>query len=101
MRMSILRKIIFALVIAFLTVATVVPAHANGFATTQTNSSSANAALLSNVDTGVAQNQHTFVQALSIEFMSTLICQLAGIDILNPSQGCLGINPAYIFPSIS
>jgi hypothetical protein len=47
-----------------------------------------------NVETDVEQNQHTLVQSVTIEMMAALICQLAGVDVINPQQGCLGINPA-------
>jgi hypothetical protein len=46
-----------------------------------------------NVDSNVPQNQHTFVQSVTIEVVSALICQITGIDPIDPSQGCLGVNP--------
>jgi hypothetical protein len=46
-----------------------------------------------NVDPGVPQNQHIYAQAITIEVMSALICQLVGIDPIDPYQGCLSINP--------
>ncbi|HVF69071.1 MAG TPA: hypothetical protein VNA13_00750 [Xanthomonadales bacterium] len=46
-----------------------------------------------NLDSNVPQNQHTFAQATTIEVISALICQISGIDPIDPSLGCLGINP--------
>lgn len=46
-----------------------------------------------NVEADVPQNQHTFVQSVTIEVMAAVICQLSGIDVITPQQGCLGINP--------
>lgn len=60
---------------------------------THAQTTSAPAFYQPNVDTNVEQNQHTWVQATMIEVMATLVCQLAGIDPINPNQPCLGINP--------
>lgn len=63
-------------------------------ATAQTTSySPGNTFTAPNVDSNVPQNQHTFVQSVTIEVMSALICQITGIDPIDPSQGCLGVNP--------
>lgn len=53
------------------------------------NSSYAN----SNVESNVPQNQHTHAQAVTIEVMTAIICQLSGVDMMSPETGCLGINP--------
>lgn len=38
-------------------------------------------------------NMHNYTQNVLIEFSSAVICQLTGIDAINPNQPCLGINP--------
>jgi hypothetical protein len=40
----------------------------------------------------VPQNLHTYSQNVLIEVMSAAICQITGVDIINPSQPCLGID---------
>ncbi len=47
-----------------------------------------------NLDTNVPQNQHTYVQSLFIEVMSSLTCIVAGIDPINPRSPCLGVDQA-------
>jgi hypothetical protein len=56
------------------------------------------------VNNDVPINQHTHVQSVMIEVMAAAICQLAGVDVINPQQGCLGIDPTtqkigYISPA--
>lgn len=46
-----------------------------------------------NTNADVPQNQHTYVQTMTIELLATGLCQLTGIDVFNPRQGCLGIDP--------
>lgn len=46
-----------------------------------------------NIDAGVPQNQHTFVQATIIEVLDTAVCALSGESAVNPEQGCLDVNP--------
>ena len=45
------------------------------------------------VNTNLAKDQHTRVQTLIIDLSSAFICQLAGIDVVNPQQGCVTIDP--------
>ena len=40
----------------------------------------------------VPNNLHNWTQNVMIEVMSALTCQLAGVDPINPKQGCLGID---------
>jgi hypothetical protein len=44
-------------------------------------------------DANVPQNSHTYAQVVVIDLLSALMCNLAGIDPMNPQQPCLGINP--------
>jgi hypothetical protein len=44
------------------------------------------------MDPDVPRNQHTYAQSVTIEVLSAINCILTGIDIIDPSQGCLGIN---------
>jgi hypothetical protein len=46
-----------------------------------------------NADASVPRNQHTFFQAAMIESLSAFVCLLAGIDPINPSIPCLGVDP--------
>lgn len=45
-----------------------------------------------NFNPGVPLNQHTFVQSVIIEVISSTFCLLTGIDATNTSQGCLDID---------
>src|SRR5438105_3140032 len=45
-----------------------------------------------NTDENVPHNQHTYTQSLMIEVLSAVICQLSGIDPVDPGTPCLGIN---------
>ncbi len=49
--------------------------------------------LAPDTDANVSKNLHNYTQSALIETMSAFICQLSGIDPINPKQGCLGINP--------
>lgn len=46
-----------------------------------------------NTNADVPANQHTMAQTLLIEVSTALICQMTGIDMTNPQQSCLGIDP--------
>lgn len=39
-----------------------------------------------------ATSLHNYTQRAMIEVMSALICQIAGVDVINPNQPCLGID---------
>ncbi|MGI0060058.1 MAG: hypothetical protein ACREBJ_09850, partial [Nitrosotalea sp.] len=45
------------------------------------------------VDANVPRNSHTYTQAVMIDVVSALMCQLTGIDPTNSQQSCLGVNP--------
>lgn len=45
-----------------------------------------------NTDSTIPNNVHNRAQVLLIESVSAVICQLIGIDVINPQQPCLGIN---------
>ncbi len=46
----------------------------------------------SNTNPNVPKNMHNFTQNVMIEVMSAMICQLVGVDPINPKQSCLGID---------
>lgn len=46
-----------------------------------------------NLNPDVPRNQHTFAQAATIEVISSIFCVITGIDPINPSQGCLDVDP--------
>lgn len=46
-----------------------------------------------NFNPDVPRNQHTFVQSVLIETISSIHCLLTGIDPVDPSQGCLDLDP--------
>lgn len=50
-------------------------------------------ALTPNTENNVSWSQHTFMQSFFIEANAAIICALAGVDIMNPGQQCLDINP--------
>lgn len=45
-----------------------------------------------NVNSNVPKNMHFWTQNVMLEVMSSMICQLAGIDPINPNQQCLGVD---------
>lgn len=47
---------------------------------------------VANTNPDVPNNLHNWTQNVMIEVMSALTCQLAGVDPINPKQGCLGID---------
>ena len=46
-----------------------------------------------NVDNSVPRDSHFYTQAVMIDTLSALICQLTGTDPTSPHLGCLGVNP--------
>ena len=48
--------------------------------------------LAPNTDTNVANNLHNWTQGLMIEVTSALVCQIVGLDPINPGQKCLGVD---------
>jgi len=46
----------------------------------------------SNTNPDVPNNLHNWTQSVMIEVTSALTCQIAGIDPINPVQGCLGVD---------
>jgi len=48
------------------------------------------AAPTTNTNPDVPNNLHNWTQTVMIEVMSSLTCQIAGIDPINPKQSCLG-----------
>ncbi len=89
--LSFLAVIFFAAVFFFSPTSSFAQATASSQQTTQTQA--ANNYLFPKVDPGVEQNQSTFVQAIFLESMAGVICQLDGVDPTNPTHGCLTINP--------
>lgn len=57
----------------------------------QSNSVNQYAAPVTNPD--VPKNLHTYTQSVIIEVMAALVCQLSGIDPINPNNKCLGVDP--------
>ena len=46
-----------------------------------------------NVDNTVPRNNHAYTQAVMIDVLSAVVCQMTGIDPTNPTMSCLGVNP--------
>lgn len=44
------------------------------------------------INPDVPKNLHTWTQTVMIEVLAGLVCQLSGVDPINPSQPCLGID---------
>lgn len=44
-------------------------------------------------DTAVPSSLHNYAQTVLLEVMSAAGCQIAGIDMANPKEPCLGFNP--------
>lgn len=47
-----------------------------------------------NLDQNVPRNNHTYTQVVLIDVLAAIMCQLTGIDPVNPSVPCLGANLA-------
>ncbi|MDP3987904.1 MAG: hypothetical protein Q8P80_02030 [Candidatus Levybacteria bacterium] len=45
-----------------------------------------------NINPDVPKNLHTWTQTVMIEVMSSMTCQLTGIDPVSPNQKCLGVD---------
>lgn len=84
MRLS-ARLFFLALIVAFSSFFAVSPSFA------QTNTQ--NFYKLSNVNSDVPQNLHTYTQVVTVETLSAVMCQLAGIDPMTPTGQCLGYDP--------
>ncbi len=69
------------------------PAYAQPPATTTNTTPQNNSFNTPNLDPDVPRNQHTYAQAVTIEVLAAILCQLTGIDPIDPSLPCLGINP--------
>ncbi len=52
-----------------------------------------NSYVVPNTDSNVPHNLHTYAQSVLIEVTSAVVCELVGVDPINPTQSCLGINP--------
>ncbi len=57
------------------------------------NQHAINPVLNANLKPGVPVTLHSWTQALMIELMSTVSCQLAGVDPNSPTRQCLGVDP--------
>lgn len=88
--MRLARGLFFLFLIAF---SLVFPklSHAESYPASTTGATSPYVA--PKMDSNVPRNQHTFIQAATIEVLSAIMCQLSGIDPIDPSSPCLGINP--------
>ena len=58
----------------------------------QADETSANSYNQSNLNQDVPRNLNTWTQSIMIEVMSSLSCQLTGVNPANPSQSCLGVD---------
>jgi hypothetical protein len=47
----------------------------------------------SSVDSNVERTHHNYVQIVTIELMASLLCQMTGIDPVDTTKPCLGVNP--------
>ncbi len=59
----------------------------------QINQSSLSNYTAADVNPDVPKDVHSLTQIVTTEVISTLICQLSGIDIMRQNQSCLGIDP--------
>lgn len=80
----------FVFIFSFL-LASVLPS----FAQTPISTASANQQnpyMAPNTDSNVPQNLHTWTQNVVLEVMSAAVCQISGIDPINPKEPCLGVD---------
>ncbi len=80
---------VLGLFFAFILLVFIISPH-KSFA--QSSSTQLKQTLSSNMDPNVPVNLHTWTQNVMIETMSSMICQLTGIDPINSKQSCLGID---------
>lgn len=45
-----------------------------------------------NLNPDVPRDQHTYVQSVVIELLSSMICQMSGLDPIRPDHRCLGVD---------
>lgn len=45
------------------------------------------------VEGDVPRNSHTYTQIVTIDVLSAVLCQLTGIDPVNPKQACVSVDP--------
>jgi len=60
---------------------------------TTDQSSNGNNFIQMNTDSNVPQNRDSYTQVLLINTTAAFMCQLAGVDPINPQQPCLGVDP--------
>lgn len=79
------RSVFFTVITACILLFTsLVPAYAQG---------RTNPALTPNTNADVPNNLHYYTQNLFLEIGAALVCQLVGVDPINPSGACLGVDP--------
>lgn len=99
MRRRALPKLVFIfLLLAFSFSLLAGHAHAQTSTTTTVGSGSSvedqssNSYNTPNLNPDVPQDQHSYVQSVTIELLSSIVCQLAGFDPIRKDQKCLGID---------
>lgn len=99
MRRRTLPKLVFIfLLLAFSFSLLAGSAHAQTSTTTTVGSGSSqgdqssNSYNTPNLNPDVPQDQHSYVQSVTIELLSSIVCQLAGFDPIRKDQKCLGID---------
>ena len=80
------RSAVFVALFLFL-LTTIFPTDVSA-ATSTTSTTSVDTA----IDENVPMNIHTLAQTFMIEMAAATVCQLSGIDVINPDKSCLGIN---------
>src|SRR3989344_3542463 len=82
--------LIFILFSIFYLLSSAAPAYA----TSQAHSASSGQANypVANTNSDVPNNLHNWTQNVMIEVMSSLTCQLTGVDPINPNGQCLGVD---------
>jgi hypothetical protein len=75
------------LILVFFSITPILPAFA------QTKQTSLPNYVSSETNPDVPQNLHTLTQIVTTEVISTMICQLSGIDTMQKNHSCLGIDP--------
>jgi hypothetical protein len=58
----------------------------------QTPPPASNQYITPNLEPNVPRNQHTMIQSLFLEILLAFQCQLTGIDLVDPTKSCLGVN---------
>lgn len=87
-----MRKILSILLLFIFSFLTLAPASFAQSQDTIIQKNTASDYLAPNTNEDVPKNLNTWTQSVMLSVLSAAVCQLAGVDIMNPESGCLGVD---------